>query len=192
MATVGPVNPEGLPINRAPGRRGGSFSKTVPNKPKPIKTANNQPFFVDMVTLEKLYFQNIPLTLDYDPQTTLVSLPSYGRNITDYQFTGAEDALKFDLTWYGDTVTRDDVIKNCKWLEAMSKDSGDGSGIHPIKLVFGDMYQDAQWVVKSAAYTLSLFNRVYGMLPQLATSKIVLSKIASTNPTRSSIMRVNT
>lgn len=164
----------------------------INNRPVEKNTANNQPFFVDMQNLEKLYFQNIPLTLDYDPQTSLVALPSFGRNITDYQFTGAEDVLKFDLSWYGDSITRDDVIKKCKWLEALSKDDGTGNGIHTVKLVFGDMYQDAIWVMKSAQYTMSLFNRQFGMLPQLAISKIVLCKISTKNPTRDSILRINT
>lgn len=173
----------------------GNFSEPIVDNIAGINQVvkdTNQPFFVDLINLERLYFQNIPLTLEYDPNTSLIALPSFGANITNYQFTGAEDTLRFDMSWYGDSSNRKDVLLKTKWLEALSKDDGKGKGIHPLKLVFGDMYVDAKWVLKSAPTTFSLFNRKFGMLPQLALTKITLCKISETNPTRDYITKIGT
>lgn len=143
----------------------------------------NQPFIVDLITLDALFLQTIPLELDYDPNSNWVALASMGANLPGLQFTGAEDTLKFDISWYGDTKGYLDVIKKCKWLEALSKADGYLLPPHPVQFIFGDMFKDAKWQVVAAPYRLSLFDRENGMLPRQAIQSITLKKYLTTNPT---------
>lgn len=161
-------------VNKQSEEVGGKFNKTEGRK--------NQPVFVNLVTLERLYFQNIPGELDYDPNTSWAILPSLGRNSPLYQYTGAEDTLKFNLSWYSDEATRQDVIKKCKWLEAMSKPDGYDNPVPECQLIFGELFSDAKWIVFAAPFKMSNFNREKGMLPQLATQEVTLKRVSTKNP----------
>lgn len=142
----------------------------------------NQPVLIDLVNLERLYFQTIPTEIEYDPKTEWATLPSIGRNSPFYQYTGAEDTITFTVSWYSRDKDRKDVLSKCKWLESLSKPDGYENGVHPVQLIFGTMYKDSKWIVYSAPYRLRLFNRQIDMLPQLATQEITLKRISDINP----------
>lgn len=152
----------------------------------------NQPVIIDLVTLERLYLQCIPRELEIDPSARWVVIESVGRNNPFYQFTGSEDTIKFNLSWYCDSAERTDVLKKVKWLESLTKnDSYDGAP-HPIKFIFGDMFKASTFIVKRAAYKLTNFNREFNMMPGLAFQEIELCRVTDTNLKREDILKLNT
>ena len=147
---------------------------------------SNQPYLVDLITLEKLAFQTIPPKIDADSGSVFAALESPGRNNPLYHYTGSEDILQFDLSWYANHESRQDVIRKCKWVYALTKSDGD-LGIHPVKLIFGDLFKNSKFIVTSALYSVSNFDREFGMMPRKATQSITLRKITETNTFHSEI-----
>jgi hypothetical protein len=152
----------------------------------------NQPYLVDLITLEKLFLQTIPVEIEVNAETNWVALAAPGRNNPNYQFSGSEDSLEFDITWYANTEGKDDVLKKCKWLQSLAKNDGYDNPPHPIKFVFGDLFKSAKWIVFHAPYKLGMFDRSKGMLPGLATQHVVLKRVTETNMSRTEFLKLDT
>lgn len=143
--------------------------------------------FIDLDTGESLGMQGIPKDLDYDPQSSFIAIKTPGRNNPFYTFTGSEDTLELDLTWYSIANTKQDVILRCKWLECMTKADGYLGRPHLCRLQWGILFQKTTWVVTSAKYKLKNWDARSGMLPTCAEQKVVLKRYVLTNPTHSEI-----
>lgn len=157
-----------------------------------IQQKLNQPFILDLVTLQKLYFQTIPTVIDINPDSKFVAIESPGRNNPLYQYTGSEDSIDFGLTWYCDDESRMDVILKCKWLEALTKNDGYDNKPHIVQLIFGDLFRDSKFIVEKAPYSIGRFNREFKMLPCYAEQKITLKRISTTNLKRTEILKYST
>lgn len=150
----------------------------------------NQPYILDLVTRERLFFQSIPDTLEYDPDSTFMAIASAGRNNPLYHYIGSEDILQFQLSWYADESSREDVIRKCKWLESLSKNNGYDEKPHEVQCVFGSLFRDAKWLMVKSRYTMRLFDRQFGMFPRLAIQDIILKRITDTNRSRTEIQSI--
>lgn len=149
----------------------------------------NQPFIIDLKTFERLILQNIPNELNYDPNSTFVSLESPGRNNPLYHYTGSEDTLSFTLTWYADESNRQDVITKCKWIESLSKNDGFDNRPSPIKFIWGDLFKQSTFIVAHAPYKMKNFNREFGLLPTGATQELTLKRITSQSLSKVNIQK---
>lgn len=150
----------------------------------------SQPYIVDLVTLEKLFLQTIPLELDINPDANWIAIASPGRNNPQYQYVGSEDTISFDISWYANDVGREDVLHKCKWLESLTKNDGYDNKPHHIKFIFGRLFRSSKFIVASASYKLSLFNRDFDMLPGLAIQSVTLKRISDQNITRNDILKI--
>lgn len=151
----------------------------------------NQPAIIDLVTGEILKFQTIPLDLSVEGESNFADIRISGRNNPIYHFTGSEDILKFNITWYSNHPSREDVIRKCQWLRALSKGDGYNSAPHEIKLVWGSLFKNSKWIVSSAPYRLSLFQRNNNMLPALASQEVTLNKVTEINSLYSDLNNIN-
>jgi len=151
----------------------------------------NQPYILDLVTLERLFFQNIPTDLKYSPESNWVAVAMPGRNNAVYQFTGGEDILAFTLSWYSDETGKTDVIRKVKWLESLTRNDGYDNKPHPVQCIWGNLFRDAKWVLTSAGpINFSNFDREVGMWPKLATQEIILKRITDQNRSRDQILNI--
>lgn len=151
----------------------------------------NQPYILDMVTLERLFFQTIPPNLDMNPESKWATLEAPGRNNPLYAYGGSEDTLKFSITWYANSASRQDVLLKCKWLESLTKNNGYDEKPHRVKFIMGQLFQDANWIIETAPYKLGQFNREIGMLPCFATQELTLKRITVNNRTRAEILKID-
>ena len=157
-----------------------------------IDSRPSQPFFLDLITLQRLYFQSIPNAIEINPDSKFVAVESPGRNNPLYQYTGSEDTIEFTLTWFCNDESRLDVILKCKWLEALTKNDGYDNKPHIVQLIFGTLFKDSKFIVEKAPYTLGRFNREFSMLPCFAEQKVTLKRISDTNLKRSEILKYTT
>lgn len=138
----------------------------------------------------------VPRELEYTPNSNFVTLASFGRNNPFYQYTGSEDSLTFEIDWFSKTENREDVIANCRWVEALSKGDAYDDVPHRIMLNWGSenkLFLDEVWLVVSAPYRLTQFQRAYRdkagevkslhMLPQQAIQTITLKRVTKENRT---------
>lgn len=127
--------------------------------------------------VEKLRIQTVPLEINVAPTANWVVIPSIGRNNPFYHYTGGEDVVKFTLDWYSVHPLRQDVIFNCRWVESLSRANGYKKEPPRVLLIFGDLFNHTEWIVESAPYRLSLFDREKQMLPRQAYQELTLKKV---------------
>lgn len=61
-----------------------------------------------------------------------------GRNVPMYHFTGAEDIIQFNVSWYcNDPENPEEVINKCRLLEAWSKSNGYQAAPPIVKIEWG-------------------------------------------------------
>lgn len=121
--------------------------------------------------------QNRPNQLEFQGETSWATIKSMGRNIPIYQYTGAEDTLQFNVSWYLDKyiseynkagitkVEVDDtwVLKTCRLLESWSKADGYRAAPPVLQIQWGssDLFKGHFYILESATYTLFDFRDRY-------------------------------
>lgn len=143
----------------------------------------------------------VPGELSFSMDSKFMAIGTIGRNNPFYQYTGSEDELEFTIDWYSDTYHVEDVIFNCRWLEALTKTDG-YSNTHRVKLMWGKddrLFRDDIWKMVAAPYKLSEFNRGYkspetgqfvstSLLPRQALQTVKLKRVSKNNMLYSDIM----
>ena len=148
-----------------------------------------------------IVLQNRPTSLDFKGETYWAAIKSMGRNTPMYHYTGAEDTLQFNISWYAnDPEHPDDVINKCRLLESWSKANGYKASPPILKLQWGSMkrdnpFQDHLYILISATYTLMDFNdcirggetkgyqslKTRGLYPAAATQELVFKRVSDIN-----------
>ena len=160
---------------------------------------NNHLYIFDTITFKSYPIQWVPKSLDYSPESEFTAIDSPARNNPFYHYGGSDDTLTFEIEWLANGTSREDVIQNCRNLEALSKNNGAEEGVHPIRLVwgkddklFGNSLSGANyWLLVNAKYTLTDFSRPNAMYPTLATQSITLKRITDNNLTHAEIQYTN-
>tara|TARA_R110002012_G_scaffold176458_1_gene341349 strand:+ start:856 stop:1896 length:1041 start_codon:yes stop_codon:yes gene_type:complete len=162
---------------------------------------------------ETLVLHSVPKQLKYEPASNFVGIASIGRNNPHYNYAGSEDTLSFSIDWYCKGLDRAEVLRSCRWVEALSKSNGYTQRPPVVKIQWGDddyLFGDDEWIVVSAGYELSNFqsygmstdtktfrrgkdNSLYsiGGLPQQAYQNVVLKRVSNTNRTWEKIRNIN-
>lgn len=148
---------------------------------------------------EYIVIQNRPNQLEFRGETSWASIKSMGRNTPMYHFTGAEDVVQFNITWFcNDADHMDEVVNKCRFLEAWTKANGYQASPPVIRIQWGNsnIFENQLFILTSATYTLSNFNdyiRVNGktrkelsakdgkLLPASATQELIFKRVSATN-----------
>lgn len=149
---------------------------------------NHDAMLVDLVSGEKLHFQGLPTEIEVNPETSWATIKPFGRNNPHYHFTGSEDTIVLEVSWYTKEDNREDVIQKCKWVESLLKADGYTGGPHRVSLVWGKMFKSQEFIVFSAPYRIGLFSKQHGMLPQVAFQTITLKKVTTHNYTLKEVL----
>lgn len=148
---------------------------------------------------EFIVIQNRPNRLEFKGETSWAAIKSMGRNTPMYHFTGAEDVIQFNISWFCDDPDHlDEVVNKCRFLEAWTKANGYQASPPVIQIQWGnsEIFKDHYYILTSATYTLDNFNdfiRVNGnerkdikaadgqLLPSTATQELILKRVSATN-----------
>ena len=137
----------------------------------------------------------IPTELNYNTDSTFAAIKPIASNNAKYHYTGAEDRLEFEIDWHSNSESREDVITNCRLLEALSKGDGYNNPPHRVMVQWGTndvLFKDMIFVVTNASYRLLNFNKAQinqqsgkvertNMLPIQAYQRVSLARVTSTN-----------
>lgn len=153
---------------------------------------------------ESIVIQGMPSEVNYEMDNTWVTVKTNGRNNPFYFYTGSEDTISFDISWYSNQPDRKDVIKKCRLLESWSKANAYEAAPPELWISWGssELFKDYSFVLISAPYVLSNFQNAYrlnrksapidlGLLPNAATQKLTFKRVTKTNLTLEDIQRVN-
>ena len=154
-------------------------------------------------TYQYIILQNRPPELEFHGETSWAAIKSFGRNVPMYHFTGAEDKIQLQISWFCNDPNRPwEVIQKCRLLEAWSKSNGYAAGPPILQLDWGGsgLFDNAYFILTSATYILKQFRDGYmnrrdsnaewvdgKLYPMAATQELIFSRVSSTNPMYSSI-----
>lgn len=141
---------------------------------------------------KRLYIQFIPTNVSIQRNSSTQTVQIVGRNNPLYQYTAGEKLLSMTLDFYSEEEEREDVIKRCHWLEGLTYNDGYDKPPERVRLVWGDLYQDEIWTVKSVNYSLSNFHKGWGFLPQQAYVDITLALDVDKDVVKSDLLRHHT
>lgn len=107
-----------------------------------------------------LVIQNRPNELRIEPTSTWAAVKSMGRNNPFYFYTGGEDTISFDISWYSvDKENLDDVVNKCRLLESWTRSNGYSAGPPVLNIQWGasGLFEDDLFILTDASYTLTHF-----------------------------------
>ena len=177
------------------------------------KNSSNQIILYNLTSkpYEFIVIQNRPNRLEFKGETSWAAIKSMGRNTPMYHFTGAEDVIQFNISWFCDDPDHlDEVVNKCRFLEAWTKANGYQASPPIIKIQWGDsgIFDDHYYILTSATYTLDNFSDYYSgpnrdrnnpnnwvmdgkLLPSTATQELIFKRVSATNPTWNDILPVS-
>lgn len=157
-----------------------------------------------------IVIQNRPDRLRVDPTSTWAAVKSMGRNNPFYFYTGGEDTISLDISWYAiDREHRDDVVNKCRLLESWTRANGYLNSPPTLKIQWGNsgIFDNDLFILTSASYELTHFqngvrmmkrydhdtdtgqritssvsrSRDLKLLPNCATQTLVFKRVSKTN-----------
>ena len=114
-----------------------------------------------------IVIQNRPNELSVNPQSYWVSVKSMGRNNPFMMYTGGEDTISFDISWYvSDPNNREEVIAKCKLLESWTKANGYLYAPPTLNILWGTsgLFDNDTFILESAPLVLTHFQNASRML----------------------------
>jgi len=173
-------------------------------KPREGTDIKNKVFLINISTspYTKLELQGLPIEVEYNPETSWSTVKSIGRNNPYYVYTGAEDTISFEVTWYAnDPKSREDVINKCKLLESWSKADSYTKSPPLIQLLWGasGIFSEETYILTQAKYKLSNFQNAFRtkdktaivdakLLPNTAVQSLVFKKVTGKNSSHEDII----
>ena len=169
-----------------------------------VPTISNKVYLVNVSSspYQKVIVQGLPAEIEYNPESTWSSVRSIGRNNPFYIFTGSEDTVSFEISWYADDEnSREDVINKCKLLESWSKADGYVKAPPLIEIIWGNskIFEGQSFILHSAKYKISNFQNSFRkknskdivdarLLPNTASQSLVFKRVTSENLRSQSIL----
>lgn len=160
----------------------------------------NQVVIYNLVSTPYQYItlQNRPPSIDFRGETTWATIKSMGRNTPMYHYTGAEDIIQFNVSWFcNDPENPEEVITKCRLLEMWSKANSYQASPPILKIEWGNsgIFENHQYILTSATYTLNNFRnasrtRIAGksceiddlkLLPAAATQELIFKRVSAYN-----------
>lgn len=151
---------------------------------------------------ESLVIQGKPSEVNCEAENSWVAVRTNGRNNPFYMYTGSEDTISFDISWYSIEPDRSDVIKKCRLLESWTKADAYGAAPPELWLSWGssELFKHSNFILVSAPYVLSNFQNAYrlnrsspiidlGLMPNTATQKLTFKRVTDHNLSRVEIQR---
>ena len=177
-------------------------SISIPQRADQVMVGSNKVIIYNLSSTPYQYIelQLRPQSLDFKGETTWASIKSMGRNTPMYHYTGAEDTLQFNTSWFRvDSNNPDEVVNKCRLLEAWSKADGYKSAPPVLMIQWGDdeadsLFKDHLYILISATYTLSNFcsiahtnhlgKTIYSdgkLYPNSATQELIFKRVSGSN-----------
>lgn len=153
-----------------------------------MSTTNGALYLTALRSLERLDIQFVPSNLALNRTPTYGNIVVVGRNNPIPHYTGGNTKLSLDLDFHSEQTDREDVIRKCKWLEALAYNDGYDNPPEQIRITWGSLFKNNEvWIVKGVDIRYSQFNPAYGWLPVQANVKLSLELDPSSNLKKSEV-----
>lgn len=145
-----------------------------------------------------IVLQNRPSNIQVNPVSYWVSVKSMGRNNPFMLYTGGEDSIQLDISWFvNDSFNREEVLTKCRLLESWTKADGYVKSPPTLKISWGSsgIFDNDLFILESAPYQLSNFQNAskdsdLGLLPQCATQTLTFKRVTRNNRSHAEIVPI--
>lgn len=171
-------------------------------------TTHNQIIIINtnVSPVMSIALQNRPSSMQVNPMSYWVSVKSMGRNNPFMMYTGGEDSIQLEVSWFvNDPNNRSEVLTKCRLLESWSRADGYMASPPTLKISWGSsgIFDNDLFILESAPYELSNFQsfsgevksgssnlsiREIGLLPQCATQTLTFKRVTPGNRTHADIV----
>lgn len=148
-----------------------------------------QIYIVNLTTLERVEAQYCPLQVTGTRTAKLAEIGIPARNNPQYQFVGGAEEISIRLDFTAEDTTREEVIKKINFLRAFTFADGRTKPAPFAKIVWGDMFKNDRFIIKSVAYDFNLFNQDFNFNPDLGICTLTLAFAPEKNTTLADIIR---
>lgn len=163
-------------------------------------------FNLSVSPYQSITLQNRPDELRVDPKSAWATVASMGRNNPFYLYTGGEDTISFDISWFvSDPTRRDEVVAKCRLLESWTKADGYNAAPPVLLIKWGGsgIFNNDNFILESAPYTLTHFQdramskadeyykgqiQDLKLYPNCAKQTLTFKKVTSSNITHAQIV----
>ena len=163
-------------------------------------------FNLSVSPYQSITLQNRPDELRVDPKSAWATVASMGRNNPFYLYTGGEDTISFDISWFvSDPTRRDEVVAKCRLLESWTKADGYNPAPPILLIKWGGsgIFNNDNFILESAPYTLTHFQdramskadeyykgqiQDLKLYPNCAKQTLTFKKVTSSNITHAQIV----
>lgn len=115
-----------------------------------LSTTNKELFIVETVEpFSKIEIQFVPPSVKNPRSATLQEVVIVGRNDDLLQYVSGKENLTLNLDFLADNPGREDVYQKVNWLKSMTMNDGYAGKFRNVKIVWGKMFKNLVWVIKS-------------------------------------------
>lgn len=184
------------------------LNEDTPLSKIPKRQYNNQIILINPNTspYTKIVIQGMPTEVEVSPESNWAAVKSMGRNNPFMFYTGGEDTISFDISWYSVQKDREDVLNKCKLLESWTRANGYKASPPTLFISWGssNLFKNDTFVLTSAKYTLTNFQNAtratrgkytgngeqidLKLLPNCAIQHLVFKKVTPDNSTHEQII----
>lgn len=133
---------------------------------------------IDNPELERLEVQYMPKLVNYKRNANIQRVDIVGRNDKLNQYKGGDTSISLTLDFFAVEQGFEDAKRKINWLKSMTYSNEDAPPSR-IKLIFGDLFDNEIWILKSVGVKYSSFQPANGWLPRHASAS--LSFVLDTN-----------
>lgn len=136
--------------------------------------------------IDKLVLPFQPQELSWNPNNAFVEIAAFSRNVPDYQFLGSSQEFSFEIDWYFQDGSYEDVVKMAKMVDNYSRPDGYKRKPPMVMLVGLYGYEHYLFYIKSAPYRITEKTGRVGAGPIIYPKQIIqtvtLQRVSNTNP----------
>lgn len=141
-------------------------------------------FIVELAPpFEYLQLQDVPQSIGWDRVGVYAELQVPGLNDPKSFYISGKDTVSFKVTFFGDSNSNTDVLKRITWLQSLVANDSYNAPVRRVKIIWGDIFGYASFVVRSATASLSNFHQDYNSNPKLAEVDLTFSLVSDVNRT---------
>lgn len=128
---------------------------------------------LDTPEVDNLQIQFTPFDINYTRQANIADIQIVGRNDNLHHYISGQTEVSMTLDFYSIEPGGADAKEKAKWLESMMYSEGDRAPSR-LKIVFGSLFKDEIWILRSCSVTYSVFQPSNDFLPRYAICDITL------------------
>jgi len=138
-------------------------------------TTNKELYIVETSEpFSSLEIQFVPPQINNSRDAKLQTFTVVGRNDDLMHYISGSEKLDLELDFLSNEENRKDVYEKINWLKSLTMNDGYAGKIRNVKLVFGELFKNHIWIIKTVNPKMTNLSQPHGWMPLRASVTINL------------------